>query len=69
MYEDFFKSLPQDFNKEQLEKNYFIRLATVIDDAMRHIENGNVAGGAALLGKAQELSDAIFDLRKSIDKK
>lgn len=69
MYEDFFKSLPETVDKAWLEKNYMLRLSTTIDDAMRHIENGNVAAAAALLGKAQELSDAIFDLRRSIDKK
>lgn len=69
MYEDLFKNLPETFDKKALERNYFIRLSTTIDDAMRHIENGNVSGAVAGLGKAQELSDAIFDLRRSLDKK
>lgn len=69
MYEDIFKSLPGEVNKEWMEKNYFIRLSSSIDDAYRQAENGNVSGAMVELGKIKELSDALFDLRNSIDKK
>lgn len=68
MYEDLFKNLPQGFDKKALERNYWIRLSTAIDDAMLQAENGNTAGAIAKLGTVKELSDALFDLRKSVDK-
>lgn len=68
MYEDMFKSLPQEVDKKWMEKNWFIRLSTTVDDAMLQAENGNTTGAISLLGKVKEISDILFDLRRSIDK-
>lgn len=68
MYEDIFKSLPQEVDKRWLEKNWFTRLATAIDDAVLQAQNGNATGAVAELGKIKEISDILFDLRRSIDK-
>lgn len=63
-YDNFFRALPDDFNKKKLEDDYYARLYAAIDDAAHHVENNNTDGALMMIGTIRELAEAITELKK-----
>lgn len=59
MYEALIRDLPQEFNKEQLKKDYWDRLYACLKECSIHVENGNTDGALMLIGTVRELAEAI----------